>query len=159
MRQSRPERVTRSCFLLERPVSDQVVPVVRTRQAAHRRSILQRLQSPEFRSSGFGVRGNSGQAFHADRIRSAQLPDFAADGTARRRVGRRQFTSDDCIPGATGVLNCATWLLLTGVQQETAFRSAKHGNLIFVEHFAPDVGPEFLQYLLKYPPLYLQQWV
>ena len=30
--------------------------------------------------------------------------DFTADGTTRRPVGRGQLTSDDCIPGAIGVL-------------------------------------------------------
>ena len=104
VRQSRPQRVARSPILLERPVSDQVVPVDGTDEAAHRRSILQHLQSPEFRSSGSRLRGNSGQAFHADRIRSAQLSDFTADRTARRRLGRGQLASHDCISGAIGVL-------------------------------------------------------
>ena len=59
---------------------------------------------PNFGLAGLGVRGDSGQAVHTDRIRSAQLPDFAADRTTGRRAGRRQFAADDRVSGATGVL-------------------------------------------------------
>ena len=78
VRRSRPECSARSRFRLERFVSDQVVPVERTREAAHRRPVLQCLQSPELRSSG-GLRGNSGQPVHADRIRFAARQTLAAD--------------------------------------------------------------------------------
>ena len=59
---------------------------------------------PNFGLPVAGVRGDSRQAVHADRIRSAQLHDLAADGTAGRRAGRRQFAADDRVSGAAGVL-------------------------------------------------------
>ena len=39
------------------------------------------------------------ETFHPDRIRRSQLHHLAADRPAWRRIGRRQFTTHDCIPG------------------------------------------------------------
>ena len=76
-------------FRLERFLPHQVVHVERAREASHRRAVFQCLQSSEFRASHHGSGGNPGQAFHADRLRSADLHDFSADRFARRRSGWR----------------------------------------------------------------------
>ena len=59
---------------------------------------------PNFGSAGLGVCRHSGQAVDTDRIRSAELPDFASDRTIGRRAGRGQLASDDRFSGPTGVL-------------------------------------------------------
>src|ERR1700693_2110296 len=53
-----------------------------TLRCSRRRSPTPSASGWSGRSDGcFWVRGNSGRTFHANRIRSAELPDFAAHGT------------------------------------------------------------------------------
>ena len=89
VRKSRPQRFARSRFLLERLLPHEMVSADRAREAADRRPVLQRLQPSELRTSEHRAGRHSRKAFHADRIRRADLHHLSADRPARRRIGRR----------------------------------------------------------------------
>ena len=71
VRHSRSQRAARSRFHLERPLHYEDVSVDRAVEAAIRRSVLQCIQSPEFRTSEHGAGRHSRQTFHPNRVRSA----------------------------------------------------------------------------------------
>ncbi len=125
VRQSGTQRAARSGLRLERSVPHQMVPLTERAETAHRRPVLQLVQSPEFRPAVARLRRNSRQAFHPDRLRRADLHDLAADRSARRRAGRRQFSAHDRVPGAVGILmgDTETTEPLARRQRVTVFRS------------------------------------
>jgi len=59
---------------------------------------------PNFWPPQPGLRRDSGQALHPNRIRRAQLFDLAANWTLGSRIGRRQFSTDDCVSSSAGIL-------------------------------------------------------
>ena len=63
-----------------------------------------RIQPSEFRASEHGAGRHSRQAFHANRVRRADLHDFSANRAAGRRFGRRQLAAHDRVSIPPGVL-------------------------------------------------------
>ena len=80
-------------------------PLTEQCEVAFRRTVLQCIQSSEFRTPEHGAGWHSGKAFYSDRIWSAYLHDLSADRITRRRFGRRQHASHDRVSTAPAVLS------------------------------------------------------
>src|SRR5271165_1474770 len=78
IRQSWPQRASRSRFCLERFLSNEMVSPKRGCKVTLRHSVLQCLQPSEFRTSEHGPCWDSGQTFYRDRVWSADVHDFPA---------------------------------------------------------------------------------
>src|SRR5208283_2409540 len=82
-----------------------MVPVERAGEAEIRRAVLQRLQPSKLRPAEHGAGRYSGKACYTNWLRRADVHYIPSYRTAWSRIGRRQQSADDRIPGAIGVLS------------------------------------------------------
>ena len=77
-------------------------PIQGGNQAAHRRPVVQCVQSSQLRATQHGAGRRA--RLEPGRVRNAAKHDFTADRAAGRGTRRRHFAAHDCISGQTRVL-------------------------------------------------------